>query len=92
MKNSIIQKDESRCYLTGSTLHLDKHHCMNGAFRKKAEQDGLFVYLNHEVHMYLHNTGEGRQKMNELKVIAQKKYEENHTHEEWMERYKKNYV
>jgi hypothetical protein len=66
---------------------------MNGnPYRKYADQDGLFIFINHHVHMYLHNTAEGRQKMYELKAMAQKKYEETHTHEQWMNRYRRNYV
>ena len=92
MKHSIVQTEEERCYLTGSTINLDKHHIFNGSCRKHAEEDGLFVYLNHNIHMYLHQTGEGRQKMNELKAIGQRAYEKNHSHEEFLRRYHKNYV
>ena len=89
---SIVQ-DEKECYLTHVKYDLVRHHLMNGnAERKKAEQDGLWVWLNDSVHKYLHDTHEGRMKMYELKAIAQEAYEETHSHEEWMRRYGKNDV
>lgn len=92
-KKSIVQADTSKCYLTGLTTHLDRHHCMPGtANRRKAEEDGLWVMLNHDIHMYLHNTSEGRKKLTELEKEAQRCYEKAHSHEEWMKRYKKNYL
>ena len=42
---SIIQK-EKECYLCGSTLNLEKHHCIHGtAGRKLADKYGLTVWL-----------------------------------------------
>ena len=87
---SILQT-ERRCYKTGTTIQLDKHHVMNGAYRKKAEEYGLYVYLNHTVHMWLHSTGEGQEYARHLKSIAQKRFEEIYSHELWMKEFKKNY-
>lgn len=84
--------DDPKCYITGRRYCLVRHHVLNGAYRDKAEADGLWVYLNDSVHKWLHDTGKGRQKMNELKADAQRKYEETHSHAEWMKRYGKNYV
>jgi hypothetical protein len=90
--DSIIQH-EKKCYLTGARYSLDKHHIMNGtANRKKADEDGLWIWLRHDVHMWLHQTHNGQDKDKQLKAIAQATYEESHTHEEWMARYHKNYI
>ena len=83
---------DPKCYLTGLRSQLVIHHVMNGlAYRDKATQDGLVIYLNDSVHRWLHDTGKGRKKMNELKAEAQRIYEQTHSHAEWMERYGKNY-
>lgn len=88
--DSIIS-NEKKCYLTGSLIYLEKHHCMNGvANRKKADKDGLWVWLNHDVHVAVHNTRPDLKL--KLKQIAQQKYEETHTREQWMKRYGKNYL
>lgn len=94
---SILQK-EKECFLTGSNQMLDVHHIFNGALRNFSDEEGLWVYLNHDVHMWLHQTGVGRKKMMELKKIGQQawemqnknKYED--VHEEWMKKARKNYV
>lgn len=86
-----IISNERKCYLTGSHIQLEKHHIMNGvSFRKKAEKDGLWVYLNHDVHYAVHNTRPDWRLM--LKQIAQAEFEKTHTREEWMKRYGKNYL
>ncbi len=67
----MCDNDNPRCYLTHVQHNLVRHHVMNGrAERKKAEEDGLWVYLSDPIHRYLHETSEGRQKMNELKAEA----------------------
>ena len=86
-----IISNEKRCYLTGSKFKLEKHHCMNGAaYRKKAEHDGLWVWLNADVHRAVHSNRPDWKR--ELKRIAQEAYERTHTREEWMHRYHKNYL
>ena len=94
MSKSIIvdyEKSRPHCYITGSTEQLEKHHCMNGvAERKKAEQDGLWVYLRHDVHEMVHTTHPELKAM--LKRVAQTAYEQKHSRQEWMNRYHKNYL
>ena len=96
---SIMQDmNEPRCFITGQTYNLDKHHIMNGAFRKKSEEHGLIIYLQHDIHMWLHHTGEGKKAMKELKKNAQLKWEELHrddyedVRKEWVKLFKTNYV
>lgn len=55
--DSIVQFDTSVCWLCDRfATHgqpLDKHHCFGGAYRKKSEALGLFVYLHHdECHIF----------------------------------------
>lgn len=97
MAQSIMQKYENgqivkKCYLTGSTDNLDKHHCMNGPFRKKAEAYGLWVFLRHDVHMKLHQTPQGQKVAIWLKQQAQEAFERKYGHEKWMNEFKRNYL
>lgn len=97
MAQSIIQKYENgqpikQCYLTGRTYDLDKHHVMNGINRKKAEEWGLWVYLNHEVHMKLHQTAQGQKVARWLKQQAQEQFERRYGHDKWMKEFHKNYL
>ena len=92
---SIIQ-DEKKCYITGyEGLGLHKHHCMNGPDRSKAEEDGLYVYLRWDMHIAdsPHRTPHNDRETDLwLKRVAQKKYEETHSRDEWMARYGRNYL
>lgn len=90
MSKSIIS-NEKICFISERDYDLEKHHCMNGtASRKKSEEDGLWVWLNSEIHFMVHNTRPDLKRY--LKCVAQEAYERNHTREEWMKRYHKNYL
>lgn len=71
---------------------MDKHHIMNGAYRAKSEKYGLWVWLHHDVHMWLHQTPDGAKYARELKKTAQRIFEEEHSRAEWMALFKKNYL
>ena len=92
MKLSKIQSDKV-CYLTGRHDNLVRHHCLYGTHqRRKAEQDGLWVWLNAYEHRYIHDTIEGRPILHELQKEAQRVYEREHTREEFIKRYGKTYL
>jgi hypothetical protein len=45
-----MEETDRRCWLcgrNGSAEPLDKHHLFSGAYRKKSERYGLYVYLCH---------------------------------------------
>ena len=89
-KKSILQPDEKKCYLTGSTINLDKHHIFNGPNRNWSDKEGLWVWLNHDVHMAVHqNRPDLAMK---LKRAGQMAYEKEHTREEFVEHVRKNYL
>lgn len=88
MSKSIIQNNKE-CYFTGSECYLDKHHIMNGPFRKKAEHYGLWIYIVHNIHLAIH---ENPKQLLELKQMAQKIFEEKYNHELWMKEFGKNYL
>lgn len=92
MKHSVIC-DDRECYFCRKTYNLHKHHVLNGPDRKHAEEDGLWVWLC----IHHHTTGPSAVHVNHnidfgLKKTAQRKYEETHTREEWMRRYRRNYL
>lgn len=92
--NPSKMQDDERCYITGAeNCDLVRHHCLNGTHqRKKAEQDGLWVWLTPRIHIYIHETIEGHDLLWELKKDAQRVYEREHTREEFIERYGKSYL
>ena len=88
-----IMQTQKRCYLTESTVALEKHHVMNGTgLRGKAEKHGLWVWLSADMHRWIHNTPDGRKRARQMKAEAQRVFEETHTHAEWMALFHKNYL
>lgn len=75
--DSIIQH-ERECFATGRTDNLDAHHVFKGSRRKLSEKYGLKVWLNHDVHMALHDHRKPFETLeNDLKAIAQQAFESN---------------
>lgn len=99
-KNSILQRKDGRCYLcellnndrrTKQILH--EHHIFGGPNRIHSEAEGLKVYLCLEHHTAgkeaVHNNAVN---MEVLKREGQRAYEANHTREEFMRLFGKNYI
>lgn len=86
--NSILQ-DKKYCFICGSPKNLHDHHIMNGPLRKKSEEDGLKVWLCAYCHIRVH---EHNEQAEFLKKIAERKYLEKHSFDEYMKRYKRNYL
>ena len=85
--------DKKRCYLCGSTQNLQVHHCLFGNNRKKADKLGLMVYLCMDCHTGSRGVHIVNSKgLKELQILAQKKFEETHTRDEFMEIFHKNYL
>ena len=89
MADSILQSDKE-CWVTGSMVYLDKHHIYHGPRRNAADEWGCWVWLRHDVHMSLHswNTELDQQ----LKQECQKRFEELHGHDKFMEVFGKSYL
>ena len=97
---SIIQ-DKKECFIcrvnydVETTTGLHEHHIFEGhGRRKQSEKYGLKVYLCHRHHNSDTRFGVHFQKQRdlELKQLAQRKFEETHTREEWMLLMGKNYL
>ena len=89
MKRSIMQT-EKKCFITGATEELDKHHCFHGPRRKAAEKWGCWVWLRHDLHMDLHSRNSALDKM--LMRTCQEKFEELHGHETFMRVFGKSWL
>lgn len=91
--DSIIQKERC-CLVCRTTYNLHKHHVFFGtANRKKSEKYGLTVWLcsrHHNGSDYgIHFNKTLDQK---IKQLAQRKFEETHSHEEFMREFGRNWL
>ena len=93
MAKSIMQ-DERKCFLCHTTQRLQRHHCIGGANRKRADKDGLWVYLcvrHHTGDEGVHTTN--TKTLRELKELAQSKWEETYgDREEFIKEYGRSYL
>ena len=90
MARSIMQ-DEKVCFVSGSTVQLDRHHVYAGmANRKISEKYGCWCWLRHDIHMELHDRNKELDKM--LRRVCQEKFEETHTRDEFMRIFGKSYL
>lgn len=94
--NSILQSNKE-CYFCKNKSNLHKHHIMKGIRnRKKAEEDGLWVYLCYEHHEGT-NGVHGKNGHN-LDIMLIKKAEEqwlccnNKTKNDFIKKYGRNYI
>ena len=94
VSKSILQQGDPRCFFCGSRLDLEEHHVLGGvANRRLSEIYGLKVWLC----AYHHRDPKdgvqyNREKADALKRLAQIAFEARHSHEEWMETFRKNYL
>lgn len=55
MRGDSIMQQDKRCYVTGRAMGLDCHHIYHGnPNRSISDREGLWVWLDHDVHMKLH--------------------------------------
>ena len=92
---SIIQ-EQKECFVCHTKDNLHLHHILYGHKRKKADEDGLTVYL-----CYWHHEGadgvhgrDGKELSESLKRIAEEKWLEfyDKTIDDFIARYGKNYL
>lgn len=92
MTKSILS-NERECYVCKTTLNLHKHHIFFGPNRQNSEKYGCWVYLC-AWHHNMSNVGVHFNRLLdvELKREAQKRFEELHGHEKFMEVFGKNWL
>lgn len=88
---SAFTDDLSRCYVCGRP-YPNIHHMMNKADKKKAEKYGLIIPLCINHHTGSEGVHTKPEKMLACRQMAQKKFEEEHTRDEWIKEFGKNYL
>jgi hypothetical protein len=89
---SILQTNKE-CFLCGTTYNLHEHHIFFGsANRKQSERQGLKCFLCYECHEGTKGVHHNRELDLELKKVAQQKFEETHTREEFRQIFGKSYL
>ena len=95
MRSSIIN-NKKRCFVCGTKNNLHLHHVIFGKNRKKADQDGLTIYLCQEHHEGTNGVhGKNGHKLDlKLKKLAQYSwmYYYDKSKDEFIEKYGKNYL
>ena len=95
MRKSILCNNEiPTCYFCGTVNQIERHHCLYGIYREKADKYGLWVYL-----CYFHHRGQfgvhshkGRERSLELQSLAQIKFEEKYGHDKFISEFKRNFL
>ena len=90
-KYSLFTEDLSRCYVCGRP-YPQIHHIMNGSNKAKSEEYGLILPLCLNHHTGAEGVHTKPEKMLACKQMAQKKFEEEHTREEWIAEFGKSYL
>lgn len=90
---SILQDKSDGCLICGSP-YVEEHHVFYGtADRKLSEQYGLKVYLCHKHHRDSRAGVHFDPSFDKfLKRLAQEKFEETHSHEEFMRLFMRDYL
>ena len=90
---SILQTDK-KCYQTGRTDNLHKHHIYFGANRKVSEANGFWVWLTGEWHNQDSRIDVHHNKQFDLhlKRECQRIFEQDHTREEFMKLIGRSYL
>ena len=91
-KGSIVQGDESRCFICGRMTGLERHHILGGPNRKWSEKYRLTVMLCHDHHTGKNGAQYDRNIGDSLKRLAQIAFEARYSHDEWMNVFRKNYL
>lgn len=89
LKRSSLQTGEDKCRLCGSTQLLQTHHMLHGYMRKAADKYGLTCKLCAYCHANLHDHGLYDR---ELQQEAQRMFEKEHSHAEFMAIFGKNFL
>ena len=92
---SILQRDDSKCFICGQIRWLEWHHVFGAALKKLSEKYGLMVRLCHFCHNEPPNgVHQNREIRRKLQAFAQAKAMKTHdlTKEEFIKLFGKNYL
>jgi len=88
----ITMQHTKECWVCGTVLTLESHHCFGGANRPISELYGLKVYLCHKHHTGGAGVHFDRVLMDELHREAQKRFEEVYSRNEFLKMFGRNYL
>ena len=93
IRHKSILQNNNACIICGDT-RAEIHHVFFGIpNREHCDEDGLWVWVCPDHHRLSANSFHFNRSMDlKLKRYAQRKYEETHTREEFIERYGKSYL
>jgi len=83
---------QRRCWVCGRVTGLEKHHVMGGPNRRLSEEYGLTVWLCREHHTGDTGVHHDRDLSLQLRQAAQVAFERDHSREEWMRIFGRNYL
>ena len=83
---------QKRCWVCGRVTGLERHHVLGGPNRKWSEKYGLTVWLCREHHTGTTGVHNDRDLSLQLRQAAQVAFERDHTREEWMRIFGRNYL
>lgn len=93
MLRSLLQGDDKRCYITGSTEGLHKHHIFAGNRRRASDAWGCWVWLRADWHnMSDYGVHANKALDTRLKLEAQAAFEAKYGHQKFMDVFGKNYL
>ncbi len=88
---SIITSKMDRCFICGA-YGVEIHHIMGGANRKNSTKYGLVVPLCRGCHTGDNGVHMNKDRNDALKRIAQSRFEQKYSHDEWMSIFGRNYL
>lgn len=94
MAKSILQ-NEKRCFISGSTTGLQRHHIYGASNRNISEENGFWVWLRHDYHIAdSPNKTPHNCRMTDLclKEMCQREYEKNHSREDFIKLIGRSYL
>ena len=93
MKSIVQDLSVERCFVCGSTRDLELHHIMHGtANRRWSTRLGLVCWLCRTHHTGKFGVHSDPILNRTLQAEAQAAFEKTHTHQEWMNIFRKNYL
>ena len=93
---SIIQQGDPRCFICGRVSGLERHHILGGFSSKNrdmSEKYGLWIWCCDFHHRDPKQGVQYNAELNKsMKRLAQIAFEARHSHDEWMQIFRKNYL
>lgn len=84
--------NDKECYVCHKNRNIQKHHIFFGANRKHSDKYDLTVYLCVDHHLGNEGVHNNKPLNDKLKRIGQEKFEEDHSRDEFIQIFGKNFL